>query len=58
LKESRGWGEEELEKREKLQFSLDKKQELADYCLDNSGDQASTLRLVKQVLSQILAHPV
>jgi dephospho-CoA kinase len=58
LQESRQWSSEELDKREKLQFSLDKKQDLADYCIDNSGDQASTLRLVQQVLSQILAHPV
>jgi dephospho-CoA kinase len=55
LSEGRGWGEDDLGKREKLQFSLDKKAELADYCIDNSGDEASTLRQVQQILSQILA---
>jgi len=58
LANSRGWGAEELLKREKLQFSLDKKAELADYCIDNSGDEASTLRQVQQILSQILALSV
>ncbi len=58
----RGWGvgggdggEEELDKREKLQIPLDKKAKVADYCVDNSGDQASSLRQVQRVLSQILA---
>ncbi len=50
----RGWGERELEKRENLQFSLDKKAKLADYCIDNTGDEASSLAQVQQVLSQIL----
>jgi dephospho-CoA kinase len=58
LAQGRGWGAEELSKREKLQFSLDKKAELADYCIDNSGDEASTLRQVQRILSQILALPV
>jgi dephospho-CoA kinase len=58
LHESRGWSPQELDKRENLQFSLDKKAQLADYCIDNSGDQASTLRLVQRVLSQLLAPAV
>jgi dephospho-CoA kinase len=55
LKENRGWTEEELLKREKLQFSLDKKADLADYYVDNSGDAASTLRQVERIFLQILA---
>ena len=54
LQKNRGWTPEELDRREKLQFPLDKKTQLADYCMDNSRDQASTLRLVQKVLSQIL----
>lgn len=46
---------EDLERREKLQFPLDKKAKLADYCIDNSGDEASSLRQVQRVLSQIIA---
>jgi dephospho-CoA kinase len=55
LKENRGWTEEELMKREKLQFSLDKKADLADYYVDNSGDLATTLRQVESIFLQILA---
>jgi dephospho-CoA kinase len=58
LARSRGWGADELARREKLQFSLDKKAQLADYCIDNSGDEASTLRQVQRTLSQILGLPV
>jgi len=51
----RGWTVEELDKREKFQIPLDKKAYIADYCIDNSGDEASSLRQVQRVLSQILA---
>jgi dephospho-CoA kinase len=51
----RGWTAEELSRREKLQFPLDKKAELADYCIDNSGDEASSLRQIQRVLSHLLA---
>jgi dephospho-CoA kinase len=54
--EKRGWKAEEHEKREKLQNPLDKKAELADYCIDNSGDEATTLSQVQRVLSQLLAR--
>jgi dephospho-CoA kinase len=52
---SRGWSPDELDKRENLQIPLDKKAQLADYCLNNTGDAASSLRQVQQLLSQILA---
>jgi dephospho-CoA kinase len=55
VREKRGWTAEELERREKLQFPLDKKAQVADYCLDNSGDEASSLRQVQRVLSQLSA---
>ncbi|MGN6371029.1 MAG: dephospho-CoA kinase [Phycisphaerae bacterium] len=52
---SRGWSAAELDRREKLQIPLDKKADIADYCIDNSGDDTSSLRQVQRVLSQILA---
>ena len=55
VRKNRGWTPEELDKRENFQFPLDKKAELSDYCLNNTGDSASSLRQVQQVLSQILA---
>jgi dephospho-CoA kinase len=56
VKQKRGWTVEELERREKLQFPLDKKAQVADYCIDNSGDEASSLRQVQRVLSQLSAR--
>lgn len=55
VQESRGWSAEELNKREKSQFSLDKKELLADYIVDNSGEVSNTLRQVHEIFSQILA---
>jgi dephospho-CoA kinase len=52
---SRGWGREELEKREKLQIGLDKKAQVADYCIDNSGDEAASLLQVQRVLSHLFS---
>ncbi len=51
----RGWSAEEWARREKLQIPLDKKASIADYCIDNSGDEASSLCQVQRVLSQLLA---
>lgn len=52
----RGWTAEELKNRENFQFSLDKKEELADYVVDNSGEASATLRQVHEIFSQILAR--
>ncbi|MEI8196155.1 MAG: dephospho-CoA kinase [Phycisphaerae bacterium] len=53
---SRHWSREELEKREKSQFSLDKKQLLADYSVDNSGDVAATRCQIREIFSLILSR--
>jgi dephospho-CoA kinase len=55
VRQGRGWTPEELARREKLQFPLDKKAQVADYCVDNSQDEASSLRQVQRVLSQLLS---
>jgi dephospho-CoA kinase len=52
---SRGWGVEELRKREKSQIGLDKKAAVADYCIDNSGDEAASLLQVQRVLSHLFS---
>ena len=44
---------EAADARLKAQFPLEKKLEVADYVIDNSGDQDSTLLQVKDVLSKI-----
>ncbi len=53
---TRHWTQEQLKKRENLQISLDNKEKLADYVLDNSGQEAQTLRHLHQILSQILSN--
>jgi dephospho-CoA kinase len=55
VKKARGWGPTELDQREKMQIPLDKKADVADYCIDNSGDQATSQRQVLQVLSHLLS---
>jgi dephospho-CoA kinase len=56
VREKRGWGEEELQRREKLQIPLDKKGEIADYYIDNRGDEAQSLGQIQRVLSHLLAN--
>jgi dephospho-CoA kinase len=50
---SRGWSDRELGLREKSQIPLDKKAAIADYCIDNSGDEVATISQVRRVLSQL-----
>ena len=53
LIEKRGWSPDELARREKFQIALDKKAALADYDVDNSGDEVASLRQVQRVLSHL-----
>ncbi len=52
----RGWTENELLRRENLQFGLDKKKELANYYVSNEADIGSARIQVRQVFSRILAN--
>ena len=53
---SRGWGPEELARRENSQWALDKKKELSDDVISNAAE-AEDLRIqVRQVLSRILSR--
>ena len=54
--ESRGWSEEELLRREKLQLPLDKKRDIADYVLKNVADPEEFRAKIGEMLSQILAN--
>jgi dephospho-CoA kinase len=51
--QSRGWDQQEIEKREKFQFPLDKKRDRAHYIVVNIADAATVRRQVSQVFSQI-----
>jgi dephospho-CoA kinase len=55
VRQSRGWSAAELEKREKSQIGLDKKASIADYCIDNSGDEVASLLQVQRVLSHLFS---
>jgi dephospho-CoA kinase len=56
VRETRGWEPDELQKREKLQWPLDKKREIADYVLSNTADAAWVRDQVRDLLPQILAQ--
>jgi dephospho-CoA kinase len=49
--ETRGWSEDELDRREKLQFSLDKKRARADYIISNN----STLECLRIEVGRVFA---
>jgi dephospho-CoA kinase len=59
IKRNRGWTAEEVARREKSQIGLDKKAAIADYCINNSGDEVASLHQVQRVLSNLFMnkHP-
>lgn len=52
---TRGWEPAELDRREKLQWGLDKKRRMADYVLSNTADADFVRHQVRELLSRILA---
>ena len=52
---SRGWDLEQLQQREKLLISLDRKRTMADHVVENHADTASLHRETQKVFSSILA---
>jgi dephospho-CoA kinase len=55
LQKTRKWDAEELTRREKLQWPLDKKREISHYVIRNTADAGLTRVQVKDVLSRILS---
>jgi dephospho-CoA kinase len=53
---SRGWDENELQRREKLQWPLDRKREISDDVVQNTADAGDARRQVRDVLLRILAR--
>jgi dephospho-CoA kinase len=51
----RGWTPQQLQAREKSQYPLDKKREMAKYIVRNTADADDVRHQVRQVLSRILA---
>jgi dephospho-CoA kinase len=56
VRQTRGWEETELLRREKLQHPLDKKRRMSNYVLENTADVGFAKRQVREILSQILPH--
>jgi dephospho-CoA kinase len=51
---SRGWGADELDRREESQLPLDEKRARADYVVENHGDLSTLADQVHSVLHEIL----
>jgi dephospho-CoA kinase len=56
VKETRGWDESELMRREILQTPLDRKRELSDHVITNTADATRARSQVREVLSRILVE--
>jgi dephospho-CoA kinase len=55
VRKTRGWDENELRRREKLQLPLDNKRRMSNYILKNTADVGFAQSQVRDVLSEILA---
>lgn len=53
---TRGWSAEELDRREKFQWPLDKKRARADYVCQNNSDLATLRQQVEAIFSQIVTR--
>ena len=56
VRESRGWDEAELLRRQKSQWPLDKKRRISDHVVTNTADADYARGQVREVLSRILAR--
>jgi dephospho-CoA kinase len=56
VRETRGWDQAELLRRQKSQWPLDNKRRISDYVLANTADADATRGQVREVLSRILAR--
>ena len=56
VQETRGWGPQELGKREISQWPLDNKRELSDYIVTNAADAAGVRDQVRDLLPLILSE--
>jgi dephospho-CoA kinase len=57
LRETRGWDEQELTKREESQLALDEKRARSDYVVINNGDLHALAEQVRRTLNEIVRTP-
>jgi len=50
VSQNRNWTQEELFRREASQFSIEKKRELADYCIENGGSLSNAGEQLQRIL--------
>ena len=55
VRKTRGWDENELRRREKLQHPLDNKRKMSNYIVQNTADVGFAQQQVRDVLREILA---
>lgn len=55
VESARGWGVEELKRRENAQWDLERKQKRSDYVIENNGSRVELREKIKEVLSTIVA---
>ncbi len=53
VQRARGWSAGELEKRERHQTPVEEKRRMADFVIDNSGEENETLRQVEECLGEL-----
>ncbi|MFM7038843.1 MAG: dephospho-CoA kinase [Planctomycetaceae bacterium] len=54
---TRGWSAEELHRRERSQWPLERKRAACSHSIDNSGAFSSTVSQLQQILQHFLHHP-
>ena len=57
VRQTRGWDDAELTRRENLQLPLDTKREISDYVVKNTADAEDARVQVRELLPRILAGP-
>lgn len=56
VRQTRGWTQDELTRRENSQWPLDKKREISDYIVDNTADAEFVRGQVREVLFRIISN--
>ncbi len=55
VRDHRGWDDEGLAKRERLQIGLDKKRQMCDYTVDNHASDSHLSETIRQLLERIVS---
>jgi dephospho-CoA kinase len=56
VRQTRGWTQQELTRRENSQWPLDKKREISDYIVDNTADAEFVRSQLRDVLFRIISN--